>query len=253
MRRTTEPNNGICRCFSTILPRCSFQTRRGDRIFGAAKVLTSQETGVVSARLVTKAAEINGSLFKRILDVVGAAGLLIVFSPILLMIAVAVRLESKGPILFRQKRYGIDRKIFTLYKFRSMRVMETHGAFKQVSAGDARITRVGAFLRRTSLDELPQLFNVIKGDMSLVGPRPHAVPMDDTFGRILPNYIDRHLVRPGLTGLAQIEGHRGPTDAMNKIQMRLRCDRAYIRKWTPLYDVKILLMTPTSLFCNNAF
>lgn len=202
---------------------------------------------------MTRASDINSSRFKRALDIVGAAGLLIVLMPALLMIALAVKLESKGPVLFRQKRYGVGREIFTLYKFRSMSVMETHGAFKQVSAGDSRITRVGAFLRRTSLGELPQLFNVLTGDMSLVGPRPHAVPMDDTFGRILPNYADRHLVRPGLTGLAQIEGHRGPTDAMNKIQMRLRCDRAYIRKWTPLYDVKILLLTPASLLHANAF
>ncbi len=206
-----------------------------------------------SARLAIRASEINKSRLKRALDLVGAVGLLVVLVPILMMVALAVKLESKGPVLFRQKRYGVGREIFTLYKFRSMSVMETHGAFKQVSAGDSRITRVGAFLRRTSLDELPQLFNVIKGDMSLVGPRPHAVPMDDTFGRILPNYADRHLVRPGLTGLAQIEGHRGPTDAMNKIQMRLRCDRAYIRKWTPLYDVKILLLTPASLLHANAF
>ena len=221
-------------------------------LFRGAENAADQEA-VPSARLARKAAEINASTFKRLLDVVGAAGLLLVLAPVLILIAIAVKLESKGPVLCRQKRYGVGREIFTLMKFRSMTVMETHGAFKQVSAGDNRITRVGAFLRRTSLDELPQLFNVLKGDMSLVGPRPHAVPMDDTFGRILPNYADRHLVRPGLTGLAQIEGHRGPTDAMNKIQMRLRCDRAYIRKWTPLYDVKILLLTPTSLLHANAF
>ncbi|MBZ9935775.1 sugar transferase [Mesorhizobium sp. BR1-1-16] len=213
----------------------------------------THDVAIPNARLVARASEINASRFKRAIDLVGAAGLLVVLLPVLLIIALVIRLESRGPVFFRQKRYGVGREIFTLYKFRSMSVLETHGAFKQVSAGDSRITKVGAFLRRTSLDELPQLFNVLKGDMSLVGPRPHAVPMDDTFGRILPNYADRHLVRPGLTGLAQIEGHRGPTDAMNKIQMRLRCDRAYIRKWTPLYDVKILLLTPTSLLHANAF
>ncbi|SHF95355.1 Sugar transferase involved in LPS biosynthesis (colanic, teichoic acid) [Kaistia soli DSM 19436] len=216
-------------------------------------VAPARDVGVPSARLVTRASEINNSRFKRALDVVGAATLLLVLLPVLLIIALAIRLESTGPVFFRQKRYGVAREIFTLYKFRSMSVLETHGTFVQVSAGDSRITKVGAFLRRTSLDELPQLLNVLRGDMSLVGPRPHAVPMDDTFGRILPNYSDRHLVRPGLTGLAQIEGHRGPTDAMNKIQMRLRCDRAYIRKWTPLYDVKILLLTPASLLHANAF
>ena len=211
------------------------------------------EARVPNARLMSKAAEINTSLFKRLLDVVGASVLLVVLLPVLLLVTLAVKIESRGPVLFCQKRYGAGREVFTLYKFRSMSVMETHGSFKQVSAGDARITRVGAFLRRTSLDELPQLFNIVKGEMSLVGPRPHAVPMDDTFGRILPNYIDRHLVRPGLTGLAQIEGHRGPTDGISKIRMRLRCDRAYIRRWTPLYDVGILLRTPLCLFHDNAF
>jgi putative colanic acid biosynthesis UDP-glucose lipid carrier transferase len=112
---------------------------------------------------------------------------------------------------------------------------------------------VGGFLRRTSLDELPQLVNVLRGDMSLVGPRPHAVAMDDTYSRMIPHYGDRHLVRPGITGLAQIEGHRGPTDGIDKIRMRLRCDRAYIRLWSPLYDLKILAKTPLRLLTPNAF
>ncbi len=134
-----------------------------------------------------------------------------------------------------------------------MTVLESEGAFRQVTSGDARITRVGAFLRRSSLDELPQLFNVLKGDMSLVGPRPHAPAMDDAFNVLVRRYSDRHLVRPGLTGLAQIKGFRGPTDGREKIEKRLRCDRAYIRYWSPLYDIKILLLTPLRLLNSNAF
>lgn len=217
------------------------------------EIADSDSQVLLSSRLVARSRDINASRFKRSLDVAGAAALLAFFFPVMLIIALAIRLETPGPILFRQRRYGAGRQIFTMLKFRSMRVLETEGAFRQVSAGDARITRVGAFLRRASLDELPQLFNVLRGDMSLVGPRPHAVAMDDTFGRIIPNYVERHLVRPGLTGLAQIEGYRGPTDALDKIEMRLRCDRAYIRRWTPLYDVKILLQTPLRLLTPNAF
>lgn len=203
--------------------------------------------------MVARAHEINASRLKRALDIVGAAALLLFFMPVMLMIVIAIRLDTKGPILFRQERYGVDRKVFKLMKFRSMTVLETQGAFRQVSAGDVRITRVGRFLRRSSLDELPQLVNVLLGDMSLVGPRPHAVAMDDTYGRIIPGYVERHLVRPGLTGLAQIEGFRGPTDGIEKIRMRLRFDRAYIRRWSPLYDIKILLQTPLRLLTPNAF
>lgn len=213
----------------------------------------SEVEGFSSSRMVARAHDINASRLKRALDIAGAAALLLFFMPIMLMIVIAIRLDTKGPILFRQERYGVDRKVFTLLKFRSMTVLETQGAFRQVSAGDARITRVGRFLRRSSLDELPQLMNVLLGDMSLVGPRPHAVAMDDTYGRIIPGYVERHLVRPGLTGLAQIEGFRGPTDGIEKIRMRLRFDRAYIRRWSPLYDIKILLQTPLRLLTPNAF
>lgn len=228
----------------------------------SARVLVSEPSGTLAASyssesgrgvLLARSKAINESRIKRTIDIVGAASLLLFFLPVMLMIAIAVRLETQGPVLFRQQRYGADRRVFMLLKFRSMTVLETEGAFRQVSSGDTRITRVGAFLRRTSLDELPQLINVLMGQMSLVGPRPHAVVMDDAYGRILPHYGDRHLVRPGITGLAQIEGFRGPTDGIEKIRMRLRCDRAYIRRWSPLYDVKILLQTPLRLLNPNAF
>lgn len=202
--------------------------------------------------LILKSDAINASVMKRGIDIIGAALLLLFLMPAMIAIALAIRLESPGPVLFRQRRYGMGRQTFTMLKFRSMSVLESEGSFRQATAGDSRVTRVGRILRRTSLDELPQLLNVLQGSMSLVGPRPHAIPMDDTYARRVLNYSDRHLVRPGITGLAQIEGFRGPTDGIEKIEMRLRYDRAYIRKWSPAYDVAILLRTPLRLLHTNA-
>jgi lipopolysaccharide/colanic/teichoic acid biosynthesis glycosyltransferase len=133
-----------------------------------------------------------------------------------------------------------------------MTVMESEGRFTQATAGDARITRVGKFLRGTSLDELPQLWNVLRGDMSLVGPRPHAIPMDDAFAPVISNYTDRHLVRPGLTGLAQVAGYRGPTESLKKIALRVQCDRLYIRKWSIWLDFAIIARTAFVLKGPNA-
>jgi len=200
-----------------------------------------------------RAQRINGHAGKRGVDIVLALSALLFLLPALLVIAVAIKLDSKGPVLFRQKRYGVGRKTFKLYKFRSMTVMEANGAFTQAQRGDARITAVGAVLRRTSLDELPQLINVLKGEMSLVGPRPHAVAMDQSLAPLLPHYVDRHLVRPGMTGLAQMAGHRGPTDALDQVRARLRYDRAYIRKWSLLLDLKLIAETPLKLLGPNAF
>jgi putative colanic acid biosynthesis UDP-glucose lipid carrier transferase len=178
--------------------------------------------------------------------------MLTALAPIMLLIAGLILLEGSGPVLFRQERYGRGLRIFVLYKFRTMSVCESSGSFTQATPFDPRVTRIGRFLRRTSLDELPQLFNVLRGDMSLVGPRPHAVAMDVAYAPLIPNYSERHLVRPGLTGLAQVSGYRGPTDATHKIRARLRCDRAYIRCWSIHLDIKILLRTPLALFGPNA-
>jgi putative colanic acid biosynthesis UDP-glucose lipid carrier transferase len=134
-----------------------------------------------------------------------------------------------------------------------MRVVEAEGAFQQARRSDERVTAIGAWLRRSSLDELPQLFNVLAGTMSLVGPRPHAVAMDDYYKRVIPHYTARHLVRPGLTGLAQVSGYRGPTDSLDAIVNRVRHDIRYITEWSPLTDIKILLRTPAALFADNAF
>lgn len=199
-----------------------------------------------------KAQVINGSRTKRSVDIVGAGLLIALLLPMLLLIALLIRLDSRGPALFRQQRYGVGRRVFTMYKFRSMTVMEASGAFVQAKPGDYRVTRVGRILRRTSLDELPQLLNVVMGDMSLVGPRPHAVAMDDAYSSVVARYEERHLVRPGLTGLAQICGYRGPTETLAKIEDRVWRDRVYIRRWSFLLDVKILARTPASLLNSNA-
>lgn len=206
----------------------------------------------VQSEQAQRAKVINGSLAKRGFDVAVAGSLILVLMPVLLLIAFLIRLESRGPALFRQQRHGVGRRIFVMYKFRSMTVMETSGAFVQARAGDRRVTRFGRILRRTSLDELPQLLNVLRGDMSLVGPRPHAVAMDNDYTGVISRYDERHLVRPGLTGLAQVCGYRGPTDTLDKIENRVRRDRVYIRRWSFLLDVKLVARTPLTLLDPNA-
>lgn len=200
-----------------------------------------------SGQIDRQARQINGALTKRILDVAVAAGLLLVALPMFIIVALLIKIDSPGPIFFRQKRYGVGRRPFEIYKFRSMTVQESTGSFRQAAAKDDRVTRIGRFMRRSSIDEMPQLINVLLGDMSLVGPRPHAMAMDDTFEDVVHHYPDRFLVRPGLTGLAQITGYRGPTDTIEKIERRVARDRIYIRRWSPLLDVTILARTPASL------
>jgi len=203
-------------------------------------------------RLTSFAEQINSSYAKRFIDLFGAASGIVLLVPAFFIIALLIRIESRGPILFRQERYGAGKQVFVMYKFRSMTVLESRGAFQQATLNDTRITRVGRVLRRTSLDELPQLFNVLLGHMSLVGPRPHAVPMDDAFVHVVRGYAQRHLVRPGLTGLAQVSGCRGPTSAPIMIENRVRKDRAYIKGWSVILDLKILARTPVALVSPNA-
>jgi putative colanic acid biosysnthesis UDP-glucose lipid carrier transferase len=196
---------------------------------------------------------INKSMGKRALDVSIALGLIIFLLPAFIAIAAAIKATSAGPVLFRQQRYGAGKRVFWILKFRTMAVMEAHGAFVQAARHDARVTMVGSWLRRSSLDELPQLINVLMGTMSLVGPRPHALPMDDYFAQVLPDHSLRHLVRPGITGLAQVNGFRGPTDELEAMAGRVAYDVAYIRDWSLMTDLKILLRTPLALFGRNAF
>ena len=184
---------------------------------------------------------------KRILDLFVASSLLILLSPLLLVIAVAIVLDSKGPVFFRQSRTGQDGRIFRIFKFRSMSVMENGAAVRQCQKNDARVTRVGAFLRSTSLDELPQLLNVVAGDMSLVGPRPHAVAHDEFYGVRIDGYAGRQNVKPGMTGWAQVNGLRGETGTVEQMADRVAFDLWYARNLSFALDLKILLKTPLAV------
>jgi Undecaprenyl-phosphate glucose phosphotransferase len=199
-----------------------------------------------------------GHALKSMFDFVVALALVIVLSPLLALIALGVRLSSPGPILFRQVRYGFNNERFEVFKFRSMYTeLCDPTAAKQVTRNDSRVTRFGAFLRRTSLDELPQLFNVLRGDLSLVGPRPHAIrgmAAGRVYEQAVEGYFARHRVRPGMTGWAQVNGWRGETDTLEKIEQRVAHDLYYIENWSIWLDIRILAMTPFAvLFGHNAF
>ena len=181
--------------------------------------------------------------------------LLLLFLPIILIIALAIRLDSPGPALFLQRRLGFNNNSFILYKFRTMyKGLEDDMTVPQAQRTDPRVTRIGAFLRRTSLDELPQLINVLKGEMSLVGPRPHAIAHNEHYATLIDQYLGRHRVKPGITGWAQIHGHRGETETVEKMRARVECDLYYIDHWSLWFDLRILLMTPFVGFVHrNAY
>jgi len=182
-------------------------------------------------------------LLKRIEDLVVASLALVLAAPVLLAVAIGVRLSSPGPILFRQRRYGLDGRRVWVYKFRSMSVTEDGDrVFRAADRDDPRITRFGAFIRRTSLDELPQLMNVLQGRMSIVGPRPHAVAMNEEYRKLIPSYMLRHKIKPGITGLAQVRGYRGGDD-LEHMKKRIACDIEYLRDWSPALDLWIILKT----------
>ncbi|SAH81256.1 capsular polysaccharide biosynthesis glucosyltransferase [Bordetella ansorpii] len=195
--------------------------------------------------------------FKRATDLVLGSMVLVLVMPVMLLVALAIRLDSPGPIIFRQHRYGERGSSITVFKFRSMRVGSDRlqdGKLRQASANDDRITRVGRILRRTSLDELPQLFNVLGGSMSLVGPRPHAAEHNEMYRRMIHGYMLRHSVKPGITGWAQIHGLRGETDTPDKMQRRVQYDRYYITNWSLRLDLKILVRTTVMiLWDRNAY
>ncbi|MGE5093503.1 MAG: undecaprenyl-phosphate glucose phosphotransferase, partial [Betaproteobacteria bacterium] len=180
---------------------------------------------------------------KRAEDLVLGALILMVIALPLALIAIAVKATSPGPILFRQRRYGLNGTQFEIWKFRTMTVMEDGDAFVQARAGDSRVTPLGRFLRRTSLDELPQFINVLRGDMSIVGPRPHPVALDEQHRRLIPHYFSRHKIRPGITGLAQVNGLRGPTDTLDKMTRRIEHDIEYINRWSLTLDLRIIALT----------
>jgi putative colanic acid biosynthesis UDP-glucose lipid carrier transferase len=180
---------------------------------------------------------------KRLTDLTLAFLILIPATPIMLIIALLIRLSSPGPVIFKQHRYGLDGRQIIVYKFRTMRVVEDGDSIRQATQSDSRITPLGRLLRRTSLDELPQLLNVLQGRMSLVGPRPHAVAHNEQYRKLIKGYMLRHKVAPGITGLAQVHGMRGETQTLEEMEARIKYDLEYLRNWSPLLDVKILCKT----------
>jgi putative colanic acid biosynthesis UDP-glucose lipid carrier transferase len=180
---------------------------------------------------------------KRLVDITLATLILTGVALPMLVIGILVKCTSPGPVFFRQKRYGLDGREIMVWKFRSMTVCESGDQFTQATRNDARTTRIGAILRKTSLDELPQLFNVLEGSMSLVGPRPHASMQNEAYRSLIHGYMLRHKVKPGMTGLAQVSGWRGETDTLEKMARRVECDHRYIREWSLFMDLKILVQT----------
>jgi len=193
-------------------------------------------------------------LVKRASDILLTSTILLVAMPWMLLVAALVRLSSPGPVVYRQQRYGLDGEEITVYKFRTMAVAEEGAKVVQAAPDDPRITGLGRFLRRYSLDELPQLINVLQGRMSLVGPRPHAVSHNEEYRRLISGYMQRHKVRPGMTGLAQVNGCRGATARVEDMRARVNYDLDYLRHWSPMLDVRILVRTAiTVLRHENAY
>ena len=191
---------------------------------------------------------------KKTEDIVISVIILSLITPILLIIAIAIKSTSKGPVIFKQKRGGINNKEIVIYKFRSMSVQDDGAVINQVTKGDVRTTTIGKFLRKFSLDELPQFINVIQGRMSVVGPRPHAIAHNIEYAKLIPEYNQRTLVKPGITGLAQINGWRGETDTLGKMQKRVNMDLIYINNWTLWLDIKIIFASIFKGFINkNAY
>lgn len=183
------------------------------------------------------------SINKRLFDFFTAGTILLLISPLLIAIALMIKYTSSGPVIFKQRRYGIDGESFMVYKFRSMSVCEDSGVIAQATQNDARVTRLGAILRKTSLDELPQLFNVLTGSMSIVGPRPHAIAHNEHYRKIIRGYMWRHKVKPGITGWAQINGYRGETDTLDKMESRVIYDISYLKNWSLWLDLTIIFRT----------
>ncbi len=194
-----------------------------------------------------------GAFLKKAEDYVLAATALILLAPAMAVIAIAIKLDSKGPVFFRQRRHGYNHKVIKVLKFRSMTTMDDGQHVAQAARNDPRVTRVGRILRRMSLDELPQFWNVLRGDMSVVGPRPHALAHNTHYGDLIENYANRHRVKPGITGWAQVHGFRGETGDSEKMAQRIRYDLEYIDNWSIWLDLKIILMTPFfGIFRNSA-
>ena len=185
----------------------------------------------------------TNNLVKRLSDLILASGILLMLLPFMVVIALCVKLTSPGPVIFKQRRYGLDGEEIVVYKFRSMTVMEDGGKVTQATKGDMRLTKIGGFLRSSSLDELPQFFNVLQGRMSIVGPRPHAVAHNELYRKQIKGYMLRHKVKPGITGWAQVNGLRGETETLDKMKARIEFDLEYLRRWSLVFDLWIIFQT----------
>jgi len=182
-------------------------------------------------------------LIKRASDIVLASAALVLFLPVMLAIVIGIKLTSSGPVLFKQRRYGLDGREIIVYKFRTMTVLEDGRVVQQARRDDSRVTQLGAFLRKYSLDELPQFVNVLQGRMSVVGPRPHAVAHNEMYRKLIQGYMIRHKIKPGITGWAQVNGLRGETDTLDKMRARIEHDLSYLRNWSLQLDLQIVLKT----------
>ena len=208
-------------------------------------LISLNESPLTSSRVSMK--------MKSIMDRVVAILALLSLSPLLICVAIAVKRSSPGPVFFKQERTGFDGAVFKVWKFRSMKMHVDEEVVKQATREDPRITPIGSFIRKTSIDELPQLFNVLTGSMSLVGPRPHAVSHNNYYSDKINAYLARHRIKPGITGLAQISGYRGETETIEKMEKRVEFDLLYINNWSIWLDIKILIKTPLSLFSKNIY
>lgn len=226
-------------------------------LHGVAPVQQEPDAPLIGVRVSVGPLNVRNRLIKRTLDLILCVPVIVLLTPLLLAVALALKADSPGPILFRQRRMGRGNRLFDVYKFRSMRAEKTdHDGERSASRNDDRITRVGRFIRATSIDELPQLFNVLEGDMSLVGPRPHAlgsVAGSQLFWQVDQRYWLRHAVKPGITGLAQVRGHRGATDHEDDLINRLRSDLEYLSSWSIYRDIHILLRTLFVVIHKNAY
>jgi Undecaprenyl-phosphate glucose phosphotransferase len=219
---------------------------------GARKINVAKfnQTTILKVALTPLDDQYN-ALIKRAFDIAFSLLLLLfLFSWLFPLLAIAVKLSSKGPVFFKQKRSGLNNREFNCYKFRSMRV-NAEADKVQATQNDPRITKVGAFLRKSSLDELPQFINVLKGDMSIVGPRPHMVKHTEEYSQLIGDFMNRHAIKPGITGLAQIKGFRGEIDDFQLLQNRVRFDRFYVNNWTLFFDIRIVLLTVLSMFKDH--
>ena len=225
-------------------------------IFGLHMISPSvKEVAGVPLYYLSESPMVEGArLSKLLLDKLLSSIALLLFSPIMIAVAIAVKLSSPGPVFFRQERHGLDGKIIHVLKFRSMKLHEEkEGEVSQARKNDGRVTAVGAFIRKTSLDELPQLLNVLYGDMSLVGPRPHATAHNRFYADKVDAYMSRHRILPGMTGLAQVNGCRGETDTLDKMEKRVEYDLAYINNWSIWLDIRIMIKTVYTLLSKNAY